>query len=69
VAYVGLQAQERSLEAQAAALEVERAALEVRAARLEPGTLDLDYLEERARVLLAAGDSEEVVFALDASAH
>lgn len=65
VAYVDLQAQERALEAQVAELESQRANLEARAARLDPGTLDLDYLEERARVLLAAGDTEEVVFALE----
>jgi cell division protein FtsB len=64
VAYVDLQAQERVLEARVAALELERESLEVRAARLAPATLDRDYLDERARVLLAAGDREEVVFAL-----
>ena len=65
VAYVDLQAQERALHEQAATLEAERAALEARAARLEPETLDLDYLEERARVLLAAGDGEEMIFSLE----
>jgi cell division protein FtsB len=65
VAYVDLQAQERVLERRAAALEQEQAALEARAARLRPATLDLDYLDERARVTLAAGDSDEIVFALD----
>ena len=65
VAYIDLQAQERVLEAQLASLADERAALEVRAARLAPATLDRDYLDERARVLLAAGDREEVVFVLE----
>jgi len=65
VAYVDLQAQERALEARVAALEEERAQLEARAVRLRPETLDLDYLDERARITLAAGDSEELVFALD----
>jgi cell division protein FtsB len=65
VAYVDLQAQERALESRMAALEAERDALEARAARLRPETLDLDYLDERARITLAAGDSEELVFALD----
>ncbi len=69
VAYVDLQAQERVLEIRVAALDLERDALEARAARLKPETLDLDYLDERARITLAAGDSEEVVFALDASSH
>jgi cell division protein FtsB len=66
VAYVDLQAQERTLEQQVSTLEAERADLEARAARLRPESLDLDYLDERARVLLAAGDREELVFALDA---
>jgi len=65
VAYVDLQAHERALEGRVAGLERERVTLEARAARLRPATLDLDYLDERARVTLAAGDSEEVVFALD----
>jgi cell division protein FtsB len=65
VAYIDLQAQERALEQRVAALEAERAQLEARAARLRPGTLDLDYLDERARITLAAGDSEELVFTLD----
>lgn len=65
VAYVDLQAQERALEERVETLEAQRADLESRAARLRPETLDLDYLDERARVLLAAGDSEEIVFALD----
>ena len=65
VAYVDLQAQERALEGRIAALEEERAELEARAARLRPETLDLDYLDERARITLAAGDGEELVFALD----
>jgi cell division protein FtsB len=65
VAYVDLQAQERALEERVASLDEERSALEARAARLRPETLDLDYLDERARITLAAGDSEELVFALD----
>lgn len=65
VAYVDLQAQERTLEQRVSALEEERADLEARAARLRPESLDLDYLDERARVLLAAGDRDEIVFALD----
>lgn len=65
VAYVDLQAQERTLEQHVASLEEERAGLEARAARLRPETLDLDYLDEQARITLAAGDTEEIVFALD----
>lgn len=66
VAYVDLQSQERVLEQRVAELEAEQSALEARAARLQPGdTFDLDYLDERARITLAAGDSEEIVFALN----
>lgn len=65
VAYVDLQAQERTLESRLDAVEAERARLEARAARMRGETLDLDYLDERARVTLAAGDSEEIVFAID----
>lgn len=64
LAYVDLQAQERALSERLADLGAEQAALEARAARLSPTTLDLDYLDERARVLLAAGESDELVFAL-----
>lgn len=69
LAYVDLQAQERALQAQEAHLEAERDALQQRLARLNPSSLDLDYLEERARVLLAAGDGDEVVFALDSNTN
>ncbi len=65
VAYVDLQAQERVLVGQLTALQAEQAALEARAGRLKESTLDLDYLDERARVLLAAGDEHELVFALE----
>ncbi len=65
LAYVELQAQERAFERRVAALAEERADLEARAARLRPETLDLDYLDERARITLAAGDSSELIFALD----
>ncbi len=65
VAYVDLQAQERVLEDRVVTLNAERARLEARAARLRPESLDLDYLDERARITLAAGDAEELVFALD----
>lgn len=65
LSYVELQAQERALTETAEALESERAALEARAARLRPETLDLDYLEERAEITLAARDPSQVVFRLD----
>lgn len=66
VAYVDLQAQERALEERAGGLSEEEASLEARAARLRPGTaFDDDYLEERARLTLAAGDQDELVFHVD----
>lgn len=66
VAYVDLQAQERALGERVANLTAEEAHLQARAARLQPGDhFDTDYLDERARVTLAAGDSEEIVFDLD----
>jgi cell division protein FtsB len=66
VAYVDLQAQERTLEQRVAALTDEEAQLRARAVRLQIGTtFDRDYLEERARITLAAGDSQEIVFAID----
>ena len=65
LAYVGLHAREQALESRMGELGAERAVLEARAARLRPETLDLDYLDERARVLLAAGARGEIVFALE----
>lgn len=65
LAYMDVQAEERALEANVAALEREEAALDQRAARLRPQSLDLDYLDERARITLAAGDPDEIVFALE----
>lgn len=64
-AYMQLQQEERALIAARDALQREKAALEARAARMRPEGLDLDYLEERARDLLAAGRPGELVFALD----
>ncbi|NWG54548.1 MAG: septum formation initiator family protein [Hydrogenophilaceae bacterium] len=60
-----LQGQEKALRAELAALQTERAALDARAARLRPESLDLDYLDEKARALLAAGGPDEIVFSLD----
>ncbi|MBL8545176.1 MAG: septum formation initiator family protein [Hyphomonadaceae bacterium] len=66
VAYVDLQAQERVLEQRVAQLANEEASLRARAARLQPGEhFDRDYLDERARITLAAGDSDEIVFDLN----
>ena len=44
-------------------LAIERAQLAVRTARLKPESLDLDYLDEKARALLAAGEPGELFFA------
>jgi cell division protein FtsB len=65
LAYVDLQAREHQLEGNLAHARQEHAQLEARASRLKPGSLDLDYLSERASVELAAGDSSEIVFTLD----
>ena len=65
LAYVDLQEQERDLTARLHTLEAEQAGLEARAARMRPETLDLDYLDERARITLAAGNPDEIVVALD----
>ena len=64
LSYVDLQAREHQLEGRLSSLKQQRVQLEARAARLKPGSLDLDYLDERARVELAAGDADEIVFAL-----
>lgn len=65
VAYVDLQAREHALEQNLAGLKAEEAQLRARANRLKTGSVDLDYLDERARVEVAAGSSDEIVFALD----
>jgi cell division protein FtsB len=64
VAYVDLQAQERVLEQRVAELTDEEQQLQARMARLQPG-FDRDYLDERARITLAAGDRDEIVFDLN----
>jgi cell division protein FtsB len=64
MAYVELQGREQALEQRLDTLKAEREHLADRAGRLQPQTLDLDYLDERARVLLAASDPEEIVFDL-----
>ena len=63
VSYVGLQAREHELQSELASLMAQRDSLEDRAARLRPATLDRDYLEERARVLLAARRPGEMALA------
>lgn len=65
IAHWDLQKQEAALLAERDALRDERAMLEARAARLRPESVDLDYLDERARALLAAGDPDELVFVIE----
>lgn len=66
VAYVDLQAQERVLEQRVAELTAEEQQLRARMARLQPGdSFDRDYLDERTRITLAAGDHDEIVFDLN----
>jgi cell division protein FtsB len=50
-----------ALEVDLGALQAERAALEIRAARLRDETLDLDYLDERARALVGLGQPRDIV--------
>ena len=69
LAYVDLQAREHALEGQLASLRQATATLEARAERLHPASLDLDYLDERARAELSAGDSRELVFAINEPAR
>ena len=65
MAYVDLQGRERVLEARLSQLDGERTLLQSRADRLDPRHIDRDYLEEQGRLTLAAGDANEIVFALD----
>jgi cell division protein FtsB len=64
VNYVALQQQERALIAESQALEAMRSALSARTARMKTAALDLDYLEERARVTLDAAAPDEIIFEL-----
>lgn len=54
ISFFGLQAREAKLKTRLHGLEQRRALLADRVARLRPDSLDLDFLEERARALLAA---------------
>jgi cell division protein FtsB len=63
-AFVELQGRERALQERLLTLESERETLEARVKRLSLASLDLDYLDERARITLGAGRSDEFTFAL-----
>lgn len=66
LAYVDLQAQERAMETRLHALDAEHTSLEARATRLRDGPrFDEDYLSERARTTLAAGEPGQIVFSLE----
>lgn len=66
ISYVGLQAKERALAAESTRLAAEIDTLSDRANRLRTGSADFDrdYLEERARVVIGAVRTDEVVFDL-----
>lgn len=55
----------RAAEAELARAEAEHAHLAERVAMLRPETLDLDFLDERARVVLGWARPDEAVFLLD----
>jgi cell division protein FtsB len=59
-----LQAEEARLRSDLEGLEAERSRMETRLARLRDSSLDLDYLEEIARVRLAYVRPDEVLVAL-----
>ena len=66
VSYMALQEKERALTAEQARLTADIATLSTRAARLrtDSAAFDLDYLEERARAVLDATRTDEVVIDL-----
>ena len=66
ISYIGLQAKERVLAEESARLAAHIETLSDRANRLRTGsaTFDRDYLEERARVVIGAVRTDEVVFDL-----
>jgi cell division protein FtsB len=55
------QAQLAELDADITRLSAERAMLESKAARLRDETLDLDYVDERARALTGVADRRDVI--------
>jgi len=61
VAWAGYKHRLEGLEVQLTHVENERHALETRAARLRDASLDLDYLDERARALLAVGAPGDIL--------
>ena len=65
LAYVQLNKELQQAEIQSAAASEERAALEMKVAGLRPESLDLDLLDERARLLLNYGQATDGVVHFD----
>ncbi len=65
LAYVKLNKELQQAEVQADAIAEQRAALEMKVAGLRPGSLDLDLLDERARMLLNYGQPTDGVVRLE----
>jgi len=61
VAWAGYKHRLDGLEIQLVSVEAERQGLETRAARLRDASLDLDYLDERARALLGVGAPGDIL--------
>ena len=61
IAWMGYKHRLAALDAELAVAASEHAGLEERAARLRDETLDLDYLEERARVLVGVGRPDDII--------
>jgi cell division protein FtsB len=65
LAYVKLNKELQQAELQSAAVSEQRAALEMKVAGLRPESLDLDLLDERARLLLNYGQPTDGVVRFD----
>jgi cell division protein FtsB len=61
IAWAAAKGRLATLEAELAEAQALRADLEARAARLSEETLDLDYLDERARALVGLGQPGDIV--------
>jgi cell division protein FtsB len=61
IAWMGYKARIADLESEIERTSADVRALEERAARLREATLDLDYLEERARILVGVADPRDII--------
>ncbi len=61
IAWMGYQARISDLDVEIARTAADVRELETRAARLREATLDLDYLEERARILVGVADPRDIL--------